>query len=323
MNSVDIVILVVVFLSTLIGLSRGFTREILGLFTWVGAIVAAYLTIPLFSGFTRQFVTNPMMSDLITGIVLFIIYLIILSIFTSLVSNSVHNSILGGVDRSLGFAFGFIRGVALILVAEVIFSLFIPRAQQGQTFQSSYFAPSVRRGGDTLFRSLPTSWQQYIISQIAKGTEKAKVLEPGYQQPTPQFPGQGVPQQTTPYPSQAPIQPPYQAPTGQRAPQQQTTPYPNQTPGQPSSPGQANQGVPQQTPPYPNQATPQTYPQIPSEEVPQQLTPTPTNQTVEDIEKTAESLANLKPQSVPMKNRDGQYDNRQRREMERLFQTTE
>lgn len=259
MNSVDIGILVILSLSSLIGLFRGFTREVLGMFTWLGAAVLAYLTLSVFSGFTKQYITNPMMADIITGVVLFILYLIVFSIVSSFIAATVHSSALGGVDRALGFSFGIIRGVVFLLIAEVVISSFIPRTHQPQAIQTARFAPMIRSGGDALFRTLPGHWQQYIIAQITKSLEAAKVAESVIQQ-------SGTP------------------------------------------------AAPNTTPPLPLGQTPAP-------------TPTPQQQSLlkqeEDTEKTAESLANLKPQSVPSKTHDGEYDNRQRREMERLFQTTE
>ncbi len=248
MNSVDIGILVTLALSALIGLMRGFTREVLGMFTWLGAIILAYLTIPMFNGMAKQYVTNPMLADILTGVALFILYLVAFSIVSSFIAASVHNSALGGIDRSLGFSFGLIRGIVLLVIAEVVISSFIPRSHQPQVIQTARFAPLVRSGGDVLFRVLPSDWQQYILAQIAKSLDAAKLAE-------------GM------------------------VPPAITTPNLPQTSGQ------------------------STFSAHPKHE--------------EDTEKTAESLANLKPQSVPSKNNDGEYDNRQRREMERLFQTTE
>jgi len=111
---VDGALIVVLLGSCLIGLVRGFTREFLGIFNWIGSIFVTLYGFPLLSPVVRQHISNPFVADIALYIVLFIVSLVILSAISRLISNQVKGSILGGVDRSLGMIFGLARTFVLM-----------------------------------------------------------------------------------------------------------------------------------------------------------------------------------------------------------------
>jgi membrane protein required for colicin V production len=168
MNTVDIAILALFFGSGLIGLIRGFTREILSIVNWVGAIGLTYVFFPTAREIARGYVSNPMIADGAAAIVLFIILLIIFSIITGFFSDLVRASSLGGVDRTLGAAFGLIRGAFLVGVGEIILSTFMPRPTQQPPFQTAKFMPLARQAGDFLMQLLPQQARNFIANQSVK-----------------------------------------------------------------------------------------------------------------------------------------------------------
>ena len=60
-NSVDLVILIIIGLSILIGILRGATREVLGIAGWIGAFAVVFYGLPLFRPLGRQYINSPMM----------------------------------------------------------------------------------------------------------------------------------------------------------------------------------------------------------------------------------------------------------------------
>ena len=54
--------------------------------------------------------------------VVFVIALIIISLFTPLLAGVVQNSAIGPVDQGLGFLFGIVRGVLLVVIALVVYN---------------------------------------------------------------------------------------------------------------------------------------------------------------------------------------------------------
>ena len=174
MTGLDIAIIGLLLASALIGIVRGFTREVFSLFTWGGATTISWWMLPMARGFVHSYIANPMIADSAAIFVLFIISLIILSIFSNILASHIRESSFGGIDRSLGFGFGILRGVILISAAELAFSTFTPRQLQSPMVQSSRFIHLVRNGADSLLRILPVSLYDMILSQAAKVESQAR-----------------------------------------------------------------------------------------------------------------------------------------------------
>lgn len=217
MNAVDISVLAIMAISVLMGLMRGLTREILGLLTWAGSAFAAYVTHPLSSGIAKGYIANPMIADWVSGIVMFVIFLIAFSIIANVLAGAVRESALGGVDRSLGFAYGIARGAILLCAIEVVFTLFTPRINQPAAIQNARFTQMIRRGGDALVPIVPKAWLDHFPRPGAVKEEATRQVIGHLLQPQgtsqPQAPQQPQPVQ--------PLQPQLQQPQQQPQPQQQ------------------------------------------------------------------------------------------------------
>ncbi len=170
MTALDIGLIVLVCLSALFGIIRGLTRECLGLVSWGSAIFLAYITAPFAKQFARAYISNEALADATTLFATFLIFLIILSLVSHLLSNVVRNSVLGGLDRSLGFAFGLLRGFVFIFIIELVLNAFLPRQEYPQSVQESRFFSFIIKGSNTLYSLLPTRIKQIILEQSAKRT---------------------------------------------------------------------------------------------------------------------------------------------------------
>jgi len=168
MNGIDILILGVFFISTLIGAMRGFTKELLSLFSWGGAVSLSYLFLPVAQGFVHEYVSNPIMAGGIALLCTFIVFLVILSIIANMIAGYIHESSFRGIDHSLGFGFGILRGVFFISAVELGMSTFWPRQIQPLSIQNARFVPMARKGGDVLLQVLPNSAGAWILAQAAK-----------------------------------------------------------------------------------------------------------------------------------------------------------
>ena len=127
---IDIVVLVVLFISALIAFIRGFIREVLTIAGVVGGLAAAYaggpVLKPLFNGWlgVEAEPEEPQkFFDLIpydwvgTGLAyasIFLIVVILISIISHFLAESVRNMGLGAADRTFGVVFGLARGVLLL-----------------------------------------------------------------------------------------------------------------------------------------------------------------------------------------------------------------
>lgn len=119
MNSIDIIILVLVLLSSIVGFWRGITREVLGIFSWLLAAIIAYFLHALPEPLIGMMISNEFMKEIVSGLLVFLIALILLTSITYSFSDAVKGSIIGGADKILGFLFGACRGFLLVSIVAV------------------------------------------------------------------------------------------------------------------------------------------------------------------------------------------------------------
>ena len=121
----DIILVVVVLVSSVLAMIRGFSREILAILSWLGALAAALLGYNIVAkrlvNMIPEMQAYPQLPLWIGGGIIFVIVITILSWITSIVSDRIIDSRIGALDRTLGFIFGVARGVVLMSVTLIGF----------------------------------------------------------------------------------------------------------------------------------------------------------------------------------------------------------
>ena len=106
----DVILIVIMLISGFLAMVRGFTREVLSIFSWAVAAVAALYLTPKYSAVLDKYTNNPSVSQIAFAAGVFIITLIVVSLITFRISDKVLDSKVGALDRTLGFVFGLARG---------------------------------------------------------------------------------------------------------------------------------------------------------------------------------------------------------------------
>jgi membrane protein required for colicin V production len=152
---VDLVVGAVILLSALLAAWRGLMRETLSIFSWA---VAAYVTLRFFPTarpMLRDVVSPEWLADLLVFIGVFVVVLVLLSVIAFRISDAVKRTEIGPVDRALGFVFGVGRGLVVIGLAYIAFSLLVPpQAQPAWLVQARLF-PLVENTSDVLLSLVP------------------------------------------------------------------------------------------------------------------------------------------------------------------------
>ena len=141
MNWLDWVLLVVIAISSLISLKRGFFREALSLIIWVIAVAVAVIFSEPMAAFLQPYlqphVTSPSLLKVIAIVLLFIVCLLVGGLCSLLLSQLIRLTGLTGTDRLLGTVFGALRGILLVLVILMVGQKLLPLPQENWWQQST------------------------------------------------------------------------------------------------------------------------------------------------------------------------------------------
>jgi membrane protein required for colicin V production len=124
LNTIDIIVGVVLLVSGVFALVRGFVHEILAIGGWILAALAALwavFQVPKVHEIAHRFIEKDWLADVAAGAAIFLVVLIVASFFTHWVARHVQRSALGSADRALGFAFGLVRGMVFCALAYMVF----------------------------------------------------------------------------------------------------------------------------------------------------------------------------------------------------------
>ncbi len=162
MNWADVVILAVFAVSILIGLFRGFTREVLGIVGWVLAFWVAFTFTHAMAGWLTPHIATPSVRRAAAFGGLFLIVLLLASVATFFIGRMVREGALASADRTLGAGFGVLR--ALIVVAALLWAAGSTTARQDAWWRESALIPRCEWMADTLKAVVPERWIRVLES---------------------------------------------------------------------------------------------------------------------------------------------------------------
>jgi membrane protein required for colicin V production len=151
----DLGVVVVLILSTVVALSRGLVREVVGLASWIGAAIVAWYAFGPVRQLAREAIGTELIADLLAGAGVFFVPLILFKIFGGILAGGVETIGLGGLDRLLGVVFGVARGALLVCLAWLVFGALAGTDPPPAWARSAYLYEPVERGADYLRQLLP------------------------------------------------------------------------------------------------------------------------------------------------------------------------
>jgi membrane protein required for colicin V production len=117
MTPFDIIALVVVGAAAVGGFMRGFVQEVLSLAAWILAVFAIrYLHTDL-TAFIANYIGTTTTAALLAFALLLLIPYAAMKLIAGRVGRASRNSIIGPIDRVLGFGFGTVKGVIIVVIA--------------------------------------------------------------------------------------------------------------------------------------------------------------------------------------------------------------
>lgn len=153
----DFVLLGIMFISGILALSRGFTREVLSLLAWGAGAVAAYFAIKQqkILDLVMPYAGKPIVATIVVGAIAFIVVMIVVSVIGVKISDRVVDSRVGAFDRTLGFIYGLARGLVLVSIAYLFYGWLTPSDRQEDWVRKAKTLPIISMVSDILLRFVP------------------------------------------------------------------------------------------------------------------------------------------------------------------------
>ena len=159
LNGVDWAIIVVLVLSVMLSLWRGFAREALSLAGWLVAYIVANLFGGALASLLSGLITNVTGRYIVAYALLFVGTLMLSGVIAMLTAQLVKVTGLSLLDRLLGMAFGFARGLILVIVAVFVVRHLVP-PEELQVLYQSQFMPHIE---------MLSQWGQDMFSRYNGG----------------------------------------------------------------------------------------------------------------------------------------------------------
>lgn len=174
---VDYGFIAVILISALIGLLRGFVRELLGLATWVAAFAVAWLAAPWMNDLLLPHVETPSVRKAAAYAGLFLGVLLIGGVITALISGHVRKSVLAAADRTVGGGLGLLRGLVICGLFVLIGGHTVLR--EDSWWSRSALIPRLQWVADGLATVIPAGWLEALKSEPKLKPQTSAVPKPG------------------------------------------------------------------------------------------------------------------------------------------------
>ena len=162
----DLGLIVVVLISALLSMVRGFTREVLAIGSWAAAAVAAYYGYAFVLPYVKPYIAKDTLALAASAAIVFFVTLILVSIITIKISDVILDSKIGALDRTLGFIFGAVRGFLLCAVAFLFFDWLVADKQKPDWVKTAKLRPYLEQTGTAMKSFLPDDPDKTLLKNL-------------------------------------------------------------------------------------------------------------------------------------------------------------
>ena len=158
----DWICVAVLLASLLLGAWRGLVYEVMSVLGWVASFILAQMFAGTLAGHVPMASATEEVRYAIAFVVLFVLGAFVGGLLASLVRRMANAIGLRPVDRTLGAAFGVLRGVMLLLVVAVVVNM--TSLREGTWWQESFSAKLSTDVLGQLKPVLPETFRNYLPS---------------------------------------------------------------------------------------------------------------------------------------------------------------
>ena len=162
----DGILIFVMLISAGLAMIRGFTREVFSIASWVAAALVTFFYWEDVLPFVQDYISDKNLALGASVVGLFFITLIIVSLITMRISDLILDSRAGPLDRTLGFIFGAVRGLLLVVIAVLFLNFFIAPDRQPVWIAEAKSKPWLDSIGSDILNRLPEDPEGEILEHF-------------------------------------------------------------------------------------------------------------------------------------------------------------
>jgi membrane protein required for colicin V production len=161
LNFLDIILIIIFFLSIIFGILKGFIRELFSLAFFIIGVVLSFLFYYDVGELFMPHLKNREVSNFAGFITIFVVVLIVGSLGTYLIKKLFSLGPLKSIDMILGGVFGLLRGI--LIASIIVFALIVFPVNDGLVTKSR-LSPYVLASIEVFVHFLPAKYQEKIQS---------------------------------------------------------------------------------------------------------------------------------------------------------------
>jgi membrane protein required for colicin V production len=166
---VDLLVVLVILGSAAYATWRGFVSESLSIFAWAAAALASLYFGSWVARLAHGLIATTWIATLVGYGAVFIVIFIPLQFASHRFSETVKRSVIGPLDRVLGATFGVVRGLALLGIAYLIFTAFVPIRSQPDWLTQARTLPMIQSSAEVLLALVPDRDRRDVAPPAAEG----------------------------------------------------------------------------------------------------------------------------------------------------------
>ena len=152
---IDLIYIVITFLSLVKCYKKGFVLSILSMAKWFFAYVITLIIFPRVKPYFKNIVDNEYVLDVGLGVIIFVIVLFLVLMINKGLSKAVRYTGIGSLDTVFGFFFGFLRAYIISICILSVVHIVYNHDKWPINLDKSYIFPYLEKGSNYLLKEFP------------------------------------------------------------------------------------------------------------------------------------------------------------------------
>jgi membrane protein required for colicin V production len=156
MTLFDVIALLILLVSGLVGLIRGALREVMTVFAFIIAVLVSIFALRFTGPLARKAMDPDWAGNTAAVLIVFVAFYILIRVMGAGLQNKVHQTgSLGSVDRAVGVGFGLVRGLVMLGVFHLVFHAATPADRVPQWISGAALYPLSKTCAKALSKLVP------------------------------------------------------------------------------------------------------------------------------------------------------------------------